>query len=113
MSILPTYYSRIETTKDLKYVNTPTHLTCSDLVFISRINLILWSNLNKDLIKIVNYSKSSYIVFYSKLSKYSHFTYCLQEELTQVSLFSLELVEQFGIENHKQKISNTHKGFLN
>ena len=68
-------------------------------------------------IKILNYSKSFCIVFCTKMSQYSHDTYCLQEESTYLNLrvsthFDLEVTGQFSIENHRQKISNIHIDFF-
>ena len=44
--------------------------------------------------------------FYTKMSRYSHYTYYLQKELRLCDLrvsenFVWEVLEQFGIENHK------------
>ena len=68
-------------------------------------------------IKILNYIKSLCIVFCTKMSQYSHYTYCLQEESTYFNLrvsthFGLEVTGQFNIENHRQKISNIHVDFF-
>ena len=68
-------------------------------------------------IKILNYIKSLCIVFGTKMSQYSHYTYCLQEESTYFNLrvsthFGLEVTGQFNIENHRQKISNIHVDFF-
>ena len=68
-------------------------------------------------IKILNYIKSLCIVFCTKMSQYSHYTYCLREESTYFNLrvsthFGLEVTGQFNIENHRQKISNIHVDFF-
>ena len=64
--------------------------------------------------KILNYSNFSCIIFFNKMSRYSHYAYCLQNEFTSFGLratiyFGLELLGQFVPENHKQKIRNIHK----
>ena len=46
------------------------------------------------------------------------YIYCLQEEPNHFGLrvsahFGLEVLEQFDIENHKRKIGNIEKYFLN
>ena len=55
---------------------------------------------------------------YTKMSWYSHYTYCLQEESIHSGLrvltdFRLEVSSQFGTENHKWKISYILKKKLN
>ena len=62
------------------------------------------------LTKTSNNISLSCIIFCAETSKYSRYTYCLQEEYTR---FSLEVLGQFGLENPKQKVSNIHKIFLN
>ena len=68
--------------------------------------------------KVLNYVKSSCIIFYIKMSQYSQYTYCLQKESTHCGLrvsthFGLEVLVQFGMENHKRKVSNNLKTFFN
>ena len=46
------------------------------------------------------------MIFYIKMSQYSHYTYCLQEESTHFGLrvsthFGFEVSGQLAIENHK------------
>ena len=51
-------------------------------------------NLTK-LTKILNCTKSSYIMLYTKMSRYSHYTHFLQEESTHVGL---RILTKFGVE---------------
>lgn len=68
--------------------------------------------------KILNYINFSCIVFCVKISWFSYYIYCLQEEPNHFGLrvsthFGLEVLEQFDIENHKRRIGNIEKYFLN
>ena len=66
-------------------------------------------------------TKSSGIIFCAKMSWYSNYKYCLQEESTHFGeRVSTRLIWgtfwsgiHFSIENYKRKISNIHKYFLN
>ena len=58
--------------------------------------------------KILNFAKSSYIIFCVKISHYFNYTYCLQEQSTH---FGLEVSAQFLLENHTRKISNINIDF--
>ena len=77
--------------------------------------------------KILNYTKSSCIIFCVKRSRYSHYTHCSQEKLTHFGLrvsipkdanvseyahYGVEVSAQFGIKNHKRKIRNILKDFF-
>ena len=62
-------------------------------------------------------TKSSCIIFFTKMSRYSHYTYCLQKELAHggvkvlTHFFGLEVLGQFCIENQNRKITNLTKIF--
>ena len=59
--------------------------------------------------KFFNYTKSSCIIFYDRMFRCSHYTYCLQEESTH---FCLEVSAQlFSTKNHTRKISKILKDF--
>lgn len=68
--------------------------------------------------KILSYTKPSSIIFYAIISQFSYCAYSTQEESTHFGLMvltriGLVITGQFIIENHKQKISNIPKDFLN
>ena len=65
--------------------------------------------------KILNYTKSSSIIFYTKMSRYSSYTYCYLKHcgLSVTTYWGLRVSEQFDIENHKEKIINVCKIVLN
>ena len=68
--------------------------------------------------KVLNYAKTSGIIFCPKMYQSFQCTYCLQKELTHLSVmvvthFGLKVLGQFGMENRKQKNSNILKDFLN
>ena len=60
--------------------------------------------------KIMICNKSLCIIFYTKVSRFPHYTYCLQEELTHCAL---KVLWQFDIENHKRKTGNILRNVLN
>ena len=67
--------------------------------------------------KISSNTQALYIIFYTKLFQYFHYAYCIQEESMHSNLkvpmhFGVEVWGKFGIENHKQKVSNIRKSFL-
>ena len=66
--------------------------------------------------KTLNYTKSSGIIICAKISRYSHYTYCPQEESTHFGLrvstnFSLEVSVDFGPKKYTRKIPNVHRDF--
>ena len=64
--------------------------------------------------KILNYTKSSWIIFLDKISQYSQCTYCLQEKLTHFSLGVFKPSvwnhqHSLGPKSHTRKIGNIHE----
>ena len=68
-------------------------------------DILASKNHTRKISKILYYTKSSYIIFYAEMSRYPHYTYCLQEESTHFALrvstyFGMEVSRQFVVENH-------------
>ena len=67
--------------------------------------------------KVLNYIKSSCIIFCAKIFVYSHYIYHVQEESIHFSLrvlrnFGLEASKHFGHKNYRRKIGKNLQRFL-